>query len=78
MNWEGCGRKQLLPDLRCCPAVYVQGLRKTMNVFSFNIWSVDGDLNLEHHKSEVRMLLIRPQSSVLILPLDCNTRELKL
>jgi hypothetical protein len=42
---ERCGRKQLWPNLRYYPGIFVEGLRKTTNILSQGIWSPGQDLN---------------------------------
>jgi hypothetical protein len=45
MNWKECGRKWSRPNLRYCPGIRLEGLRKTMKNLSHDIWSPGRDFN---------------------------------
>jgi hypothetical protein len=34
MNREGYGRKRLWPNLKNCPGIFLEGLRKTIKILS--------------------------------------------
>jgi hypothetical protein len=45
INWEGCGRKQSRPNLKYYPSIYLEGLRKAIEILSHNSWPLGQDLN---------------------------------
>jgi hypothetical protein len=66
MNWKGCGRKLLYPNLRYYPGIYLEGLRKTTKTLSQGSRSSGLDLNSQPPEYEVAVLTTRPRRSVLI------------
>jgi hypothetical protein len=58
MNWEGCGMKETLPNLRYFPGISLGGARKTEKPFYQDIRCSSRDLNraLLEHKSEAIQL----------------------
>jgi hypothetical protein len=64
MNWKGCGRKQLWPNLRHYPNICLQGLRKTTKT-SVKIAGLQvGTLNPGPPEYEAGVLITQPQRSV--------------
>jgi hypothetical protein len=45
MNWKGCVWEQSLPNLRYCPRIYLDGLRKLTEICSPGSPAPNGDLN---------------------------------
>jgi hypothetical protein len=56
MTWKGCRRKQLWPNLRYDPSIYLEGLRKTMENISQDSQSSRQDMNLSHPEYEAGVL----------------------
>jgi hypothetical protein len=52
MNWKGCGRKRLWPNLRSYPGICLEGLRKIHIERSQDVRSAGVDLNLGPHEYE--------------------------
>jgi hypothetical protein len=67
MNWEGCGSKWPLPNLRQYPNIRLEGLRKIMKDISQDGRSQDRYLKPGSPEYEVGILTSRPRPSVLLL-----------
>jgi hypothetical protein len=66
MNWEGCGSKRSLPNLRHYPSIRLEGLRKITKDMSQDGRSQDRYLKPGPPEYEVGMLTSRPRPSVLL------------
>jgi hypothetical protein len=64
MNWKGCGRKQLWPNLRYYPGICLEGLRKIMENLNQDSQSMGRDLNSGPPEHKAGMLTTQPQCSV--------------
>jgi hypothetical protein len=65
MNWKGCGRKRLWPNLTYYIGMFMEGLRKTTNNLSPDSRSPGRDLNLGPCKYEAELLTAQPRSLVI-------------
>jgi hypothetical protein len=64
MNWKGCGRKRLWPNLKYYAGILLEELKKTTKNLSQVSPSKDWDLNLEPPEYEAGVLTAQPQRSV--------------
>jgi hypothetical protein len=51
INWKGFGKKLWWPNLRCCPAIYLEGLRNTTKYFG-HIYTISSPLCLFRQKNK--------------------------
>jgi hypothetical protein len=65
MNGKGCGKKQLWPNLRSYPGIYLEGLRKTMKTLSQDSQFPGRDLNPGPPEYEAGVLTTHPRHLVL-------------
>jgi hypothetical protein len=65
-NWKESWRKRPWPNLRYCPGICLQGLRKTTRNLNQDSRSPQRDLNPGPLEYEAGVLISRPRSSVYI------------
>jgi hypothetical protein len=60
MNWKECGRKWSWPNLRYCPSIFLEKLRKTTKSPYQDRWSSGLDFNVGPHEHKARIITARP------------------